>query len=185
MGRRSWQLARPVARHPRLPHLPRQAHWPAAAARAASSAAAQHDCAPLHLQPGAGHARARFGHALHGPVRGPAARLARCRQRRVLRSAPHRHRAHGLLLSGSRCGRRRSAAAPECAPAWQARLFAVMPQLELILLVGSYAQRWHLGDARQRQHDRRRQTLAIDCSTRRAGPAMCRCRIRPGATMGG
>ena len=35
----------------------------------------------------------------------------------------------------------------ECAPAWQARLFAAMPQLELILLVGSYAQRWHLGDA--------------------------------------
>jgi uracil-DNA glycosylase len=35
----------------------------------------------------------------------------------------------------------------ECAPAWQGRLFAAMPQLELILLVGSYAQRWHLGDA--------------------------------------
>ena len=34
----------------------------------------------------------------------------------------------------------------ECAPAWQARLFAAMPQLELILLVGSYAQRWHLGE---------------------------------------
>jgi uracil-DNA glycosylase len=35
----------------------------------------------------------------------------------------------------------------ECAPAWHARLFAAMPQLELILAVGSYAQRWHLGDA--------------------------------------
>jgi uracil-DNA glycosylase len=35
----------------------------------------------------------------------------------------------------------------ECAPAWQARLFAAMPQLELILTVGSYAQRWHLGKA--------------------------------------
>jgi uracil-DNA glycosylase len=33
----------------------------------------------------------------------------------------------------------------ECAPAWHARLFAAMPQLELILAVGSYAQRWHLG----------------------------------------
>jgi uracil-DNA glycosylase len=30
----------------------------------------------------------------------------------------------------------------ECAPAGR-RLFAAMPQLELILLVGSYAQRWH------------------------------------------
>jgi uracil-DNA glycosylase len=35
----------------------------------------------------------------------------------------------------------------ECAEAWHARLFAAMPQIELILLVGSYAQRWHLGDA--------------------------------------
>ena len=34
----------------------------------------------------------------------------------------------------------------ECAPAWHARLFAAMPQLELILAVGSYAQRWHLGE---------------------------------------
>jgi uracil-DNA glycosylase len=34
----------------------------------------------------------------------------------------------------------------ECAPVWQARLFAAMPQLELVLLVGSYAQRWHLGE---------------------------------------
>jgi uracil-DNA glycosylase len=35
----------------------------------------------------------------------------------------------------------------ECAAAWHGRVFAAMPQLELILLVGSYAQRWHLGDA--------------------------------------
>lgn len=35
----------------------------------------------------------------------------------------------------------------ECATAWQGRLFAAMPQLELILLIGSYAQRWHLGAA--------------------------------------
>ena len=35
----------------------------------------------------------------------------------------------------------------ECARAWHARLFAAMPQLELVLAVGSYAQRWHLGAA--------------------------------------
>jgi uracil-DNA glycosylase len=34
----------------------------------------------------------------------------------------------------------------ECAAHWHARLFAAMPQLELVLLVGSYAQRWHLGE---------------------------------------
>jgi uracil-DNA glycosylase len=35
----------------------------------------------------------------------------------------------------------------ECVEAWHARLFAAMPQLELILAVGGYAQRWHLGAA--------------------------------------
>ena len=33
----------------------------------------------------------------------------------------------------------------ECAAHWHHRLFAAMPQLELLLLVGSHAQRWHLG----------------------------------------
>lgn len=34
----------------------------------------------------------------------------------------------------------------ECAPAWREALFSLLPQFELILLVGQYAQRWHLGD---------------------------------------
>lgn len=33
----------------------------------------------------------------------------------------------------------------ECAQAWRASLFNALPQFELILLVGYYAQRWHLG----------------------------------------
>ncbi|HEY4344967.1 MAG TPA: uracil-DNA glycosylase family protein [Parvibaculum sp.] len=33
----------------------------------------------------------------------------------------------------------------ECAPQWHADLFALMPQVELLLLVGQYAQAWHLG----------------------------------------
>jgi uracil-DNA glycosylase len=33
----------------------------------------------------------------------------------------------------------------ECAAHWHRRLFDAMPQLELVLMVGSYAQRWHLG----------------------------------------
>jgi uracil-DNA glycosylase len=36
----------------------------------------------------------------------------------------------------------------ECAPLWQQRLLAQLPQIELMLLVGGYAQRWHLGEAR-------------------------------------
>ena len=33
----------------------------------------------------------------------------------------------------------------ECAPRWRADMIAAMPQLELVLAVGSYAQAWHLG----------------------------------------
>ena len=33
----------------------------------------------------------------------------------------------------------------ECAELWRERLFAQLPNLELILLVGQYAQKWHLG----------------------------------------
>ena len=32
----------------------------------------------------------------------------------------------------------------ECAPLWRDRLFAQLPELELVLLVGLYAHRWHL-----------------------------------------
>jgi uracil-DNA glycosylase len=33
----------------------------------------------------------------------------------------------------------------ECAPAWRADVIAAMPALELLLVVGTYAQSWHLG----------------------------------------
>jgi len=32
----------------------------------------------------------------------------------------------------------------ECAPQWQDKVFAVLPEAKLTLLVGSYAQNWHL-----------------------------------------
>jgi uracil-DNA glycosylase len=35
----------------------------------------------------------------------------------------------------------------ECAEAWQDRLFATLPKFPLTLLVGVYAQSWHLGEA--------------------------------------
>jgi uracil-DNA glycosylase len=35
----------------------------------------------------------------------------------------------------------------ECAPAWRQRVFDLMPDLRLMLLVGSYAVKWHLGKA--------------------------------------
>ena len=33
----------------------------------------------------------------------------------------------------------------ECAPAWRAELMVAMPQIELILTIGLYAQAWHIG----------------------------------------
>lgn len=33
----------------------------------------------------------------------------------------------------------------ECAPLWRQRVMDAMPQIELVLAVGHYAQRWHLG----------------------------------------
>jgi uracil-DNA glycosylase len=36
---------------------------------------------------------------------------------------------------------------PECALLWRARLLARLPRLEVLLLVGGYAQRWHLPGA--------------------------------------
>ncbi|TIX63366.1 MAG: uracil-DNA glycosylase family protein, partial [Mesorhizobium sp.] len=37
----------------------------------------------------------------------------------------------------------------ECAPAWRAELMALMPQIDLVLTIGMYAQSWHMGAARQ------------------------------------
>jgi uracil-DNA glycosylase len=35
---------------------------------------------------------------------------------------------------------------PECAPAWRSALMEQLPALKFRVLIGSYAQRWHLGD---------------------------------------
>ena len=50
----------------------------------------------------------------------------------------------GLDAKGSDLPPRR-----ECAPAWRAPLLAQMPQVDLVLTIGIYAQTWHLGDRRQ------------------------------------
>jgi uracil-DNA glycosylase len=42
----------------------------------------------------------------------------------------------------------------ECAPTWQARFFDLMPAIELILCVGSYAQAWHLRAERKASMDK-------------------------------
>ena len=37
----------------------------------------------------------------------------------------------------------------ECAPAWRVPLMALMPQIDLVLTIGLYAQAWHLGGRRK------------------------------------
>ena len=37
----------------------------------------------------------------------------------------------------------------ECRAAWHDRLFAAMPQIDLLLVIGQYAQAYHLGNRRQ------------------------------------
>jgi uracil-DNA glycosylase len=37
----------------------------------------------------------------------------------------------------------------ECAPAWRGPLMARMPQIELVLTIGLYAQAWHMGEVRK------------------------------------
>lgn len=39
---------------------------------------------------------------------------------------------------------------PECRSVWHDRIFAAMPQIELILVIGQYAQAYHLGPARKK-----------------------------------
>lgn len=37
----------------------------------------------------------------------------------------------------------------ECAPAWREQLMRAMPQIDLVLTIGMYAQAWHMPDARR------------------------------------
>ncbi len=39
---------------------------------------------------------------------------------------------------------------PECAEAWHEKLFDLLPNIELTLLIGQYAQKYYLGDRRKR-----------------------------------
>lgn len=65
----------------------------------------------------------------------------------------------------------------ECAPSWRERVMAAMPQVELILAVGQYAQAFHLGE-------RRRRTMTATVQDWRSylhansGPGIFPCRIK-------
>lgn len=56
---------------------------------------------------------------------------------------------------------------PECRAAWHDRVFAAMPQLELVLAIGQYAQAYHLGRRRTSLTETVRNWRAIWESERR------------------
>ena len=39
---------------------------------------------------------------------------------------------------------------PECATQWHDEIFRLLPQIELVLVIGQYAQKWHLGPHRKK-----------------------------------
>ncbi|MDX2321570.1 MAG: uracil-DNA glycosylase family protein [Moritella sp.] len=39
---------------------------------------------------------------------------------------------------------------PECAKVWRTEILAAMPNIELILVIGIYAQKWHMGEVKQK-----------------------------------
>lgn len=51
----------------------------------------------------------------------------------------------GLCYPGRQANGGDNPPRPECAPLWQARFHAALPDIGLTLLIGSYAQAWHLG----------------------------------------
>jgi uracil-DNA glycosylase len=72
----------------------------------------------------------------------------------------------------------------ECAPLWHRQLFAALPQIELVLAIGSYAQNGISATRRGRACRRRCAIGASICGGRRAR-VFCRYPIPPGATMPG
>ena len=118
-----------------------------AAARAAARAARQPKRAARRLRAGARHARARLGPAVQRPS---GVRLrdwmgvseAEFYDTRRIAVIPMGFCFPGLDAKGGDLPPR-----PECAPLWRARLLALLPRLELLLLVGGYTQRWHLPGA--------------------------------------
>lgn len=53
----------------------------------------------------------------------------------------------------------------ECAPAWRAPLVAAMPQIDLVVAVGLYAQAWHVGPNRGSLTERVRDWQAVSNAT--------------------
>src|SRR5580693_4045990 len=73
----------------------------------------------------------------------------------------------------------------ECAELWRKPMFALLPNIELILLVGQYAQKWHLGPNLSAKISAKRSLGGGRSINRRTIRASCPCPTPPGATMDG
>ena len=69
---------------------------------------------------------------------------------------------------------------PECAANWRQPLLDRLPHIELTLVIGQYAQAWHLGEAVRPDAEGNRGELG-----RRSGPPSCPCRTPARATTAG
>ena len=148
VARRPSASSTPARRHPRLPRFAsRRRSGKPLPHEPRPVLAGEHHGAACRLQPGAGHPGACLRHALHRRSGDRLRDWMGVTPARVLRRDPRRHHSHGLLLSRAGCqGRRSSAAARNARRSGIENLFASLPQIELVLAVGSYAQAWHLGD---------------------------------------
>jgi hypothetical protein len=99
--------------------------------------------------------------ALHRPVGRPAARLDGGRRGDLLRPQPGRDPAHGVLLSGLRREGVGPAATAYLRRTWRRAALARCGDVRLTLLIGTYAQGWHLGG---RGRDGARGGLARPCA---------------------
>ncbi len=122
----------------RLPHEPRPVV-------VISSKGAGTDC-----RAGARPQGSRERPAVQRCIRRPAARLgcrstARCSTTATaLPSCRWASAFPGTMPRGSDLPPRR-----ECAPHWRQQVISAMPQIELVLAIGQYAQAWHLGAERR------------------------------------
>ena len=141
------------ARNPRLPHMPRCAaagnRWRTSRARCSGPALPPGS----HLQPGARRARARLGCAVHRSLGRAPARVAGLSRRSsticaAWPSCPWASAFRATMRPAATCRRAASARA-----AWHARLFAAMPQLELILAGGQIRPALASGREGRPQHD--------------------------------
>ena len=127
-------LARLSCRNPRLPRLRR-----ASAARSAARVPCLHHRAPADRQPGAGHQGARDRPVVQRPSGDRLRAWLQMDRDTFYDETRIAIVPMGLCYPGRLPNGGDAPPRPECAPLWRERLLALMPEIRLTLLVGTYA----------------------------------------------